>query len=302
MRIAIVDLGSNTTRMVIYDVIDKQIKRIMNEKEVLGLVGYVNNGILSIDGIHKIIETISMFRDTAKAVNVDEFHCFATASLRNILNTEIVVDKIKLDTGIDIEVISGEYEAYLDFAGFNGTAGVQTGFMIDMGGASTEIVKFEDSGSKNMVSLSFGSLGLYHNFVKNIFPVNKEKAKIKNYVKKQLGTAAWIGEETETIFGIGGTVRAIAHLHKEIYHRDDEVEGYTFDANDIKDMCNLIEKQGVDGIKLLIRVIPERIHTVIPGMIAFQAIIKTCKCKTFVVSRFGAREGYLKERILNRVL
>jgi exopolyphosphatase/guanosine-5'-triphosphate,3'-diphosphate pyrophosphatase len=114
-------------------------------------------------------------------------------------------------------------------------------------------------------------------------------------VAKQLSCVDWLPDSAENICLIGGTVRAIARLHKELYGRQHELQGYNFEAMDIKRMLNTLLKLENEGAKLLISVAPDRIHTIIPGLIGFSQIIKLSRCKTLTVSRSGVREGFIKE-------
>ena len=108
----IVDIGSNTIRMVLYKVIDNEIQQMLNSKIPAGLVGYIdNNNMLSKKGILKAIEALSKFETILESVAVKEVHAFATASLRNISNSEEVLAEIKKHCSFDIEIISGKEEA-----------------------------------------------------------------------------------------------------------------------------------------------------------------------------------------------
>lgn len=101
---AIIDIGSNTIRMVLYKVIDNEIQQMLNSKIPAGLAGYIdNNNMLSKKGILKAIEALSKFETILESVDVKEVHAFATASLRNISNSEEVLAEIKKHCSFDIE-------------------------------------------------------------------------------------------------------------------------------------------------------------------------------------------------------
>lgn len=301
MRYAVVDLGSNTVRMSVFEENGGNVQHILSEKELLGLVEYTKDGVLSEEGIIRVVNTIGAYRETANAIGADSFGCFATASLRNIKNAQEVTGRVENEAGVVIRIISGEEEARLDFVGAYSASGLSSGLMADMGGGSTELVKFSGGGIVNSVSVPFGSLYLYKKFVGKILPGKNECGNIKQFVKSQFDSIEWLPGCSDTICMIGGTARAIARAHREISGRQREsLQGYSFDAGDIALLYKKIKDMGDKGIRLVMRVAPERIHTIIPGMIAFARIIKTAGCKTAVVTRNGVREGYLREHMIKK--
>ena len=295
MRYAVVDLGSNTVRMSVYDPAEDGWRLILSEKEVVGLIGYTSSGVLSEEGIVRIVETIRGFCETGRAIDAGRFCCFATAGLRAVRNADEVVERIAGETGLRVDIISGEEEARFDFLGAFRPAGVERGLVVDMGGGSTEFVRFEQERMENSISLPFGSLLLYRRFVGNILPRKSEADKIRRFVRKQLGCVEWLPDCAGHACLIGGTARAAARLHREIYAREHEpLQGYTFDARDFRGMLGQIENMGRTGGRLLTRSVPERIHTILPGLIELAQIVKTAGCRTVSISRSGVREGYLR--------
>jgi exopolyphosphatase/guanosine-5'-triphosphate,3'-diphosphate pyrophosphatase len=300
MRFAVVDLGSNTIRMSVYDENHDTFRQILSEKEIIGFLGYTEKGLLMEDGILRIVEAVKSFSETAAAISTDHLGCFATAGLRSIKNSDEVIARVLKETGVKISKISGEEEARLDFIGAWRPEGLDDGIVVDMGGGSTEIVRFIGGVIENSISLPFGSLFLYRRFVEGIVPTEKELGHIKKFVSKQLSCVDWLPGSAGHICMIGGTVRAIARLHRELYGREnDDLQGYNFKAREMADLFKRINSMGNDGLKFLIRVSPERIHTIMPGLVTFSQMIKIIGCKTVSISRSGVREGYLKEYLRN---
>lgn len=300
MKYAVVDLGSNTIRMSIYNQMkDTPVKCIFNQKEYAGIIEYKKKDVLTENGVLRIIETLELFKNIAQIIKVDQFCCFATASLRNIHNADEVLERVRSDIGVEINIISGQDEAKLDFLGAYDSLDFNKGLIIDMGGGSTEIIKFKDGAIENLVSMPFGSLSLFEKFVNEIVPNKKEIKTIKNHVEKQINNIKWLPDSCEKVCLIGGTARAIARLHQELFSRQKEdLQGYTFDFRDMKVLVETIIPIEKDGIKILTRVLPERVHTLIPGLIAFSKILKLSGCNTITLSKNGVREGYLAEYIL----
>ncbi len=254
--------------------------------------------MLSADGIIRVTDAIRSFQATARAIGIEQVHCFATAGVRAIKNADELLEKVERDTGVRIMIISGDEEARLDFLGALRPDGVNVGLVVDMGGGSTEIVRFKDTALENIVSLPFGSLSLYRKFVTKILPKKPERAEIAQFVQNQFGALDWLSESGEHMVLIGGTGRAIARLHRGQNGREEEnLHGYAFDAEDFERLLYYIRHNKQSAIHSIFRVVPERIHTIIPGLIALDALCKTAGVKTVSISSTGVREGYLIEHV-----
>ncbi len=187
MCYAIIDLGSNTIRLCVYDYADGVINTIVNQKETGGLAGYVTSGILSQDGIEKACEILNAHIALAKKlVDKSNIHILATASLRNIDNREEAAEAIYRKTEMLPEVLTGEEEALLDFIGASYHINYQRGLLINIGGASTELVLFDNHEPVALASMPVGCLTLYRKYVDNIFPSQEEEKQIKKEVLRFL--------------------------------------------------------------------------------------------------------------------
>lgn len=300
MRRAVVDLGSNTMRMEVYDEIEGNMKHIVSAKEVVGMLGYMEDGILSEEGILRVVDGLQTFRETADAVGVEKICCFATAGLRAVKNAEEVVCRAKEQVGVDIDIISGEEEARLDFVGAYIPPEVKEGLVVDMGGGSTEIVRFSNGHIDNCISLPYGSLYLYKRFIKDIFPRPKELKKIREFANRQLECVDWLRAAGGHVCLIGGTGRAVARLHRDVNGRvADPLQGYLFDAAEIDNLMDWALSHPRLGARRILRVDPDRVHTILPGMAALSCLMQYAKVGTVSLSRSGVREGYVKTIMRN---
>jgi len=311
VRIAVVDIGSNTVRLVIYDIYDApgalspagagaQRRVILREKEALGLVNFVRKGVMADEGVHKLIRVLNNYRVTAAWVACERFCCFATASLRNIINTQDVMGRIKAETGLDIDLIAGEDEALLGFYGMEDAMRAKDGFYIDMGGSSTELLGFRGSAPVKAVSVPFGSLQLFKKFVRKIIPRRAELRRIDRYVRDKLEGLDWLGDFGGDAYMVGGVSRAIVKLHNGIYHTEFDEEGFCCTVERFEEIYKFITKPGDARIRCMIREIPDRLHNAIPGLCAMRAVLQAAGIKTLHVSSAGIREGYLIRRVLGK--
>ena len=111
MKHGIVDVGSNTIRLSVYNCEGQDFKLLRNKKITAGLAGYIKSGELSDAGILVACRALCSFRELAENIGVDSLSVFGTAPLRNIVNTEEAVNTINSVTGITVDVLSGSDEA-----------------------------------------------------------------------------------------------------------------------------------------------------------------------------------------------
>ena len=152
---AIIDIGSNTIRLNVYQVEeDGAIHSIFQSKETAGLAGYVReDGSMSREGLDRAADALLRFRSILDALHIENRAVFATASLRNITNSEEAVFQLQERTGLMIRLLSGREEAILDYVG--ATSGMEEreqGMVLDIGGGSTEWVCFSQGRIRHAAS------------------------------------------------------------------------------------------------------------------------------------------------------
>lgn len=297
MKVGLVDMGSNTMRMNIYKVLEEDVELLFTVKQNAGLASYVKNKKMTKVGFKKAVSVLNKFMEIVESFELDQFHVFATASLRNIDNTKDAVDYIEEKTKLPIRVLSGEEEAMLDFAGATRQVKSQKGIVVDIGGASTQLVSFNENGIQKALSMPMGSLSLHSEFVSRVLPSSSEIKEISKYIKSEVKKIRELfPKEYSIICGVGGTVRAAGKVCNRFQNEDEERTKISTD--ELIELLEFLEVDIKEGMGLILKVCPDRIHTLIPGMLILNELINTFSSKSLIVSKFGVREGYLFERIL----
>ena len=260
MKYALIDMGSNSIRLTVYDVTQTNFKILFKEKIMAGLAGYVENGYLTQDGIDCACQSLREFQNTLKLLQIEHLAVFATASLRNITNTSHAVEQIRCATGIAVEILTGEAEAEYGFQGATCDIKIAGGLFADVGGASSELALFTGQQVEKAGSVPVGSLKLYRDCVKKILP---GRASLR-LCRKRFG----LSEDCRTF-----TREQLDALAKELCRGD---------------------KAAAD---LILRYEPERIHTLVPGVMVLQYLADRYGVKDITVSHYGVREGYLRRKI-----
>ena len=299
MIIGIIDLGSNTIRLSIYNCEKDEFKLLTNNKTMAGIISYIDNGILNNDGIEKICSVLDSYKELLHNFDIHEVRCFSTASLRLIDNKNEVLETVEKRTGIYIDLISGLEEAHLDFIGAKLFTDISEGIIIDIGGGSTELVSFKDSRTLDSFSMPIGSLSMYNRFVKKILPSKKEKEEIRKEVLfnlERLNDTGIIHGYFDVAIGVGGTIRAALRLINDLYDRPKDNRIFTY--RELKKLLSLFKNNDRPTIAKILKIAPDRIHTLLPGMIVLHTILKKAGLDKVVVSKYGVREGYLYHKVL----
>ncbi len=297
MLYGLVDLGANSVRLSIYRVEGMRVVPLISKKETAGLSAYVQGGALSRGGMARACQVLTEFRGILENFGIGEMHVFATASLRNITNTEEAVARIAKSTGIVVDVLSGADEARLDYAGASHGAGIRDGILVDIGGGSTELTEFSQGNVISAASMPVGSLNMYvKNAQTGLIPDKVSARAIRADVCAELDKLIFVCGEYPRIYGVGGTIRATAKLANALFDLSNDNREISY--GNLKDILRLFRESKRIALDSILRVAPERVHTLVPGMTILKTVMKRFSGDVVLVSGYGVREGYLYERVL----
>ena len=170
MLYGIIDIGSITIKIRVYDVEENKVKTLFSKTNTAGLVSYKKDNTLTMDGIDILVNTLLDYEKIMNNFSIDNRFYFATASLRNIDNTVDVVKTVKDKTGIDIHILSELDEANLSFEVLKRELEYDDGVLFDVGGGSSELTIFENKIPVQQVSLEFGALIAFDEYVSILLP------------------------------------------------------------------------------------------------------------------------------------
>ncbi len=299
MKEALIDIGSNSMRLTLYNVHEEEFKVLFKQKYMAGLAGYVEKRKLTQEGIQRACRGLVDFRGTLEALGIKKTKVFATASLRNIENTEEAVDAIREATGYRVEVISGRQEAEYGYIGAMMGLGVQKGSYVDIGGASTEVAEYQDGRMINTASFKVGSLNLYKRYVKNIVPGPGSIRRIDDAIQDKIehGTDFEFAHFSPLV-ATGGTSRAVLKVARVYFGLPDQE--MIMSRRQLDELCGFFRKGGTPVKNMILRIEPERIHTMVPGAMILQHVAAAFDAQQIIVSQNGVREGYLCRKILKK--
>ncbi len=281
MKYGVIDVGSNSVRLMMSDGVKTLYKSVCTTRLAEGMT---DDKKLSLIAINRTADAICRFVDKAKVDGADKVYAFATAAVRQSSNSQTFLDKVKSLCDIDVEVISGEREAYLGLIGaLNGA----NGGIIDVGGASTEVAVVQD---KNTIY----SKSVPHGAVKLKDDCGQDLPKVKDKV------LSVISEFTDTIkteyFTIGGTATSIAAMLQELEPYDpNKTHGYKITLGELKALTDKLYEMTIDERKKLKGLQPERAEVIAGGALILLEVMKKIGLEVITVSESDNLEGYLKQ-------
>lgn len=293
MRYSVVDMGSNTVRLAVNALADGESTRLLDQQKTVGLAGYVEGWALTPQGVRAAAAALREYSALAQALDAAPLHVFATASLRNITNTAQVVEDLRQATGLTVEVLSGAEEARLSFLGTLASSDLTDGLLADIGGGSTELVPFSGRQALGGTSLPFGSLSLFKHHVAGLFPTPAEREALFALAYSGAEKVRGDGPCRPVLLGAGGTIESLSLLSGQLFER---APGH-FTAPEAAAMLERLSTGGRDALFSLLRAAPDRVHTLIPGLIILTAVLQAYGVETVQLSRTDLRDGYLRARL-----
>ena len=301
----IIDMGSNTIRMVIYAVDCKgKTKKgariftsLLSDKVFAGLAAYVDDGVFTQAGIDKAIKVLKGHLKRSKYYKCKKMEVIATAVLRNCSNRDDAVRQISKECNIPIRVLSEYEEAYLGFVGASIAESIGNGTLLYIGGGSTELTRVLEGYPRTSVSLPQGSLSSFSMYVEGVFPSEAEMKTIRAEMRKQceaLPSSRIF--RTDSFFGIGGSIRGAAKVLQQMDKLKKRPDRITHD--DLWRICDLSLTNPNAFVHIAAAAVPERIHTIIPGCLIALELMELMNASHIEICKRGLREGYLLEYLL----
>lgn len=290
---AVIDIGSNTIRLVIYSMEEGHPHSMLNKKYAVGLAGYIDkSNRIQPEGVSVLLEVLSDIAKILSYVQTQGVFPFATAALRNSDNGAEIISLIREKCGMDVRVLSGEEEAVFDYYGAKQDGLGERGLLTDVGGGSTELTYFSEGRIVAAESIPLGSLNLYKSYVSGLFPTQKEMGRIKKQIDRHLNEVSFANNvpEGQPVYSVGGTARSALKLMKARYGQKKDRE---FTPEELRHLISDVEEEPKQLMRSILRSSPDRIHTMIPGLLLFQSVAKHFSSGNFSVCGHGVREGYL---------
>ncbi len=287
-RTAIIDIGSNSIRMVIFEKSSRFAFHLIHESKSRVRISenaYENSGNLQDKALTRAFNTLKEFQLIIKEFKVYKTLIVATSALRDAPNKKEFISKVKKELGLAIKTIDGDREAYLGGLAAANLLYLNNGLSIDIGGGSTELALFKDKKVIKTLSLDLGTVRL-----KELYFDAQNIQGAKEHIKKELKklSAEFV---CENIIGIGGTLRALSKMivdKEEVVYK--KLHGFTYEISSEKKYFKDILQSDVNQLKNL-GVKSERLDVIQPGLLILSLLIKQIQASKIITSGVGVREG-----------
>jgi len=291
-RLAVIDIGSNSIRLVVFEGAPRAPAPIFNEKVMCGLGrGMQSSNRLNPDGVGLAKENLGRFVAAASTMNVRRLSAFATAAVRDADDGPAFVAALKESIGLDIRVLSGEDEARLSAYGVLMGYPEADGIVGDLGGGSLELVRVRKRETHEMVTLPLGALRLND--------AASDDQTMGGIVKASLGALDWLGKgQGKTLYAVGGAWRSLAKMHiAQTGHPLRLIDGYNVDASAFADFARLLARQSDQALAKLPGISSKRIEAVRASSIVLRRLVRIARPDRIAFVARGAREGVLYEAL-----
>ncbi|OAB42425.1 Ppx/GppA phosphatase family protein [Paenibacillus glacialis] len=300
-RIGIIDIGSNSIRLVIYDTTQGGGYKIIKEcKHSARLSAKINEqGSLDKKEMCTIVPILKQFRQVCINFGVDTIRAGATAAIRNATNSQEIIEFLSQESSIDIKLVSGEEEAYFGFLGVINSFDIEDGFIVDIGGGSTEITLFENRSFKKSVSLPFGAVNTNVKFGNDGNWNEEQILNLRQYVLSMLEEHDWMQSRPQLpLFGLGGTIRSLGKIDQKDAHYSMPIShGYTLTTDSVDQLYNILPSLPLEKRKQINGLSKSRADIIVSGLIIVHTVYHYIQAKHCLISGEGLREGMLHDLI-----
>lgn len=298
MKIASIDIGTNSMRLLIAD----YDQELLNRKKYINTTrigqGVNESGEISKEAIERNVSSFIDFVNTAKKENAEFIYAMGTSALRDSKNKEDFINKAKSQTGVEIEIINGNTEAELGFYGATlGLKDKHRVLIIDIGGGSTEfVIGSKDEGVIFRESIDIGAVRLTERFQITDADTEKNLNKMTKHINKKINHLIDIIRlhNIKSVIGIGGTITTTSSINQNMKVYDmDRIHNSSIAQTDVKYILDALKIMTIDERKKVIGLEPSRADIILAGLNICYNIMYSLKIDKITVSEYDNLEGLI---------
>jgi exopolyphosphatase / guanosine-5'-triphosphate,3'-diphosphate pyrophosphatase len=304
-RVAVIDLGSNSFRMVVFEQADGSWKRCDECSEGVRISeGLAASGRLGEAAMERGLRTVGAFTELCHRRGLDErsVDAVATSAIRDAENSAEFLEQARARASFPVRVLSREQEARYGYLAAVNSTTLTNGCVLDLGGGSLQLVRVAGRLPRESGSWRLGAVRMTERFLPSDGPAKRSQIKaLQAHVARKLERAPWLGASGPHLVGLGGTVRNLAAAAERAAGLpSEEVQGFALQASALDDLSARLaalppaERACIPGIK------QGRADIVLAGALVIQGVMRAGGFETLEVTGAGLREGIFFERQLSR--
>ncbi len=301
-RIGIIDMGSNSVRLIIIDVKENRAHhQIENLKETVRLrSGTDSSGLLTETGMDYAAETIALFVKLCQVRRVKKIIAVATAAVRRAANSGQFITRLERESGIKIDVLSGEEEAFLGYVGLVNSVTDTDGLMADLGGGALKLASFADRLRQNSVTLDFGAVSLMEKFSLQDLPSAENLKQLEMFLDENFAAIPWLKEQANLI-GVGGTFRSLARIYRNhVNYLPDLTDGIIIPAEAVGEIFEMLAGMDLAARRQVPGLERARADLSVTGIGIIHKLLEVTKSPALKVSVSSIRDGLFFKHIYPR--
>ncbi|GAA3603535.1 Ppx/GppA family phosphatase [Secundilactobacillus similis] len=297
-NLVIVDLGSNSVRMAINEIRpDKTFREVGRYKEDTRLSeGMGPEKKLQDAAIKRTLAALKHFRILYQDLPNLTVKAITTAAVRQASNQADFLERVQREVGLTFDVLSGDDEAYYDYLGVMNRLRVEDALMLDIGGASLEMVNIRSGKESNLISIPFGAVNLSEQFHLDdqINPADFFDATV--FLRQRLQDIWWLGEaKTKPFILLGGANRSLARMSRrqqQVLHVE-QIHGYQLTTHEVFRLFSGLLRKNHEQRKQISGLEPDRADIIVGGILPLVLLLQMLDSDRVIFSESGVREGII---------
>lgn len=287
--VGVIDIGSNSVRLVIFEAAQRNPISLFNEKVLCGIGRRISStGALDPEGVQRAREALARFRVITQERGVSRLIAVATAAVRDAGNGETFVEEASQICGVQVRILSGEEEATISAEGVLSGIPRAEGLVGDLGGGSLELIELASGKLGRASTLPLGPLRL--------MDLGEGKVGLlRGHVDAALSSVPWLSKMAgKSFYAVGGVWRNLARIHMGQYGYPLHIlQNYEIDAEEALGLARVVIGLGRKSLQAMTGVSRKRLDTVPYGGLVLERLITLARIKRVVISAHGLREGLL---------
>ena len=297
-RRAIIDIGSNSVRLIIYKINRDSTFKVLNEaKRTIRLGSYLTeNDYLADNGLDILLKVLRVFKSICERYEVIEIYVVATEAIRRSINKNDICNKVKSDLGLEINILSGLEEAKYGYLAIKNSMLEKNAILLDLGGSSMEITLMENGELKDTISLPLGSIPLTKMF--NNLESKEKEIELNKFIYDKLYEISWLRKNNKlNVIGIGGIAKHIGRVSKgnEDYPKE-LLHNYSMTRDEISKIYVEFLKLPMNERSEFKGLSKKRAEIFAAPLGAILVILKYFDSEKYIISAIGLREGIIYEK------
>ncbi len=294
LKLAVIEIGSNSIRTSVYKSAKKnRFKTLDRWREPVRLgKSIAQSRLLTNEQIAETIDVLKKFQTRIERYEVDKTSLIATAAVRMAKNQEQLIFAVLKETGLQLEIINEQEEAYYDYVAVRSTMRTKDALIVDVGGGSSEISLAKKGRLKHGLSIPIGAISISDLYLASDPIKENQLNAARKDIRQRLENLNWMSAQA-TFVGLGGTLRAVTSILNREGKNKKTLHNSVITRDQIDELFDQLIHSSLEKRSQIKELSDGRYEVILGGILIISEIIKKTPSKEIRFSNFGVREGYV---------